>query len=379
GTAQGGQGGSSQGGTAQGGQGGNAGVGGVAGTGAVPAFSVEGEVVCDFCAMWTTCFDPTTVPGGEGSEVDENGCPLWLDPDRTPNFCGDGFVDYWLDGSPFNGSCCYQSMYACGGGRPFMVGDEARVAAVVPRGDWFGHGELLPVDVSPSVSARLVDAWLEDAQMEHASVAAFARLTLELLALGAPADLVRDSQQAGMDEQRHAATCFRMASRFSGIGLGPGPLSMDGALRSRSLVDFAWCTFVEGCLGESMAALVAEAGAELASDIEIRAALTGIAADEARHAELAWRVLGWSLGRLDTAARGELLYRMRNEAVGQLLRLRGSTDHAERVQRGSPTDQLAAYGRVSPTEQVALKCAAVEGAVLPCIEALLAETQRCAA
>jgi hypothetical protein len=51
--------------------------------------------------------------------------------------------------------------------------------------------------------------------MEHASVAAFARFTLDLLALGAPADLVQSAQQALGDEIAHAELCFGLAGATS--------------------------------------------------------------------------------------------------------------------------------------------------------------------
>ncbi len=60
--------------------------------------------------------------------------------------------------------------------------------------------------------AALGAAWLRNALMEHASVAALARFTLELLAVGAPADLIRDSNAAASDETRHAELCFALAA-----------------------------------------------------------------------------------------------------------------------------------------------------------------------
>ncbi len=66
-------------------------------------------------------------------------------------------------------------------------------------------------------------AWLRNALMEHASIAAFARFTLELLAVGAPADLIRDSNAAASDETRHAELCFALASEYLGESEGPGP------------------------------------------------------------------------------------------------------------------------------------------------------------
>ena len=58
----------------------------------------------------------------------------------------------------------------------------------------------------------VVKAWTTAARAEHASVASFARFTLQLLHLGAPADLVADAQQAALDEVRHARLCFGVAS-----------------------------------------------------------------------------------------------------------------------------------------------------------------------
>ena len=51
--------------------------------------------------------------------------------------------------------------------------------------------------------ARLGVAWLEIARMEHASIAAFARFALQLLAVGAPPDLILAGQRAMADETNH--------------------------------------------------------------------------------------------------------------------------------------------------------------------------------
>lgn len=58
--------------------------------------------------------------------------------------------------------------------------------------------------------------------MEHASVAAFARFTLQLLAMGAPAELVQASVGAAADELDHARLRFGIADRFDGrLGAPP--------------------------------------------------------------------------------------------------------------------------------------------------------------
>jgi hypothetical protein len=54
-------------------------------------------------------------------------------------------------------------------------------------------------------------------------------------------------------------------------------------------------SLVDGCLNEGIAADVAANGARGARDPIVRDTLQMIAADEERHAELAWSVLAWCL------------------------------------------------------------------------------------
>ena len=68
---------------------------------------------------------------------------------------------------------------------------------------------------------KLGEYWLHNARMEHASIAAFARLSLELLSLGAPPDLLRQSASAQADEIHHAEICFSLASHYLGEGISP--------------------------------------------------------------------------------------------------------------------------------------------------------------
>jgi hypothetical protein len=74
--------------------------------------------------------------------------------------------------------------------------------------------------------ATQAEHWTKLGQMEHASIAAFARLQLQLLALGAPPDLVQACNQALIDETAHTRLCFGLASAYAGRGIGPGPLDV---------------------------------------------------------------------------------------------------------------------------------------------------------
>jgi hypothetical protein len=133
--------------------------------------------------------------------------------------------------------------------------------------------------------------------MEHASIAAFARFSLQLLALGAPPDLVEACTQALADETAHALLCFGIASAYAGRAIGPGPLDVSRSLEVTSLVDVVDLVIAEGCFGETSAALEAFEAADAATDPVIVAAYSRIAADEQRHAELAFRFLRWAFER----------------------------------------------------------------------------------
>ena len=225
-----------------------------------------------------------------------------------------------------------------GGGRPFVVDGTARQAGVVTRADWLERRLEGAADGKPEELRRLTAAWLADAQAEHGSIASFARFTLHLLALGAPPDLVGDAQRAGSDEIEHAKLCFALASRYAGRSLGPGPLALEGAVNGVSLAELAVATVREGCVGETMSAVLAGERLERARDAEVRAALDRIAADETRHAELAWRTVAWAIARGGEVVR-EAVRLTFAEAVAPYLAYRSVAEEG-----GDTRDELSDHG-----------------------------------
>jgi hypothetical protein len=196
--------------------------------------------------------------------------------------------------SPTGRTC--QPAPACG--RPFLVEHAPRLAGVVSSDAWLGVERVASVEIpsESEVARRLADHWTRIGLMEHASIAAFARFTLQLLALGAPAELVRASIEAQSDETRHAAIAFEMASLYGAKPVGPAPLDLRGALDDLSLADVLRTTIAEGCIGETRAALEAAEAARIATVPGVKRVLERIASDESTHADLAWRVVKWILG-----------------------------------------------------------------------------------
>jgi hypothetical protein len=137
---------------------------------------------------------------------------------------------------------------------------------------------------------------------EAASVHAFAALAVELAALGAPPELLAQIQSATADEVRHAEAVARLVAEHGGRCRPPARRPHT----ARQAREIAIENAVEGCVRETWAALLAAHQAGHAEDPRVRAVMRPIAADEARHAELAWAIDAWLCGLLDPAARAEV-------------------------------------------------------------------------
>ncbi|HMI91047.1 MAG TPA: ferritin-like domain-containing protein [Polyangiales bacterium] len=275
------------------------------------------------------------------------------------------------DGTPMgDGSCCYVFCPGACCGRPFEVGGELRLPGVSERNDWLGavarHFTAQSEHVvSAALAQRIAREWLDDARMEHASIASFARFTLDLLAAGAPADLLAQAQRAALDEVAHAQACFALASRYAGTAFGPSALATGDCAPAASLTEAVVSAFREGCIGETLAAAHARAALAVARDPQVRSTLTRIAEDEARHAELAWRFAAWGLPRCT----GDLRARLQHELDRAL-----AEQPAPPLER-EPAELLAdlhAAGRLSAAQRLDLARRSLREVVVPCAEALLA-------
>lgn len=213
-----------------------------------------------------------------------------------------------------------------GEGEAPVWGEDASFAALEVSG--------LSEETRREVSA----GWLEDARTEHASVAAFSRLALDLLAIGAPPNLVIRAHSAAMDEVDHARKAYAIASRFAGRTLEPTTYPKAAALEPRELdaLTVARESLLEGVVGESAcAALLARGASEVSSDV-LRRHLARLAADEAGHAELARDIVRHCVARAGSAK------------LSLLADLRVALDRAAGTTLPDAGSDLRAFGRFSP-------------------------------
>jgi hypothetical protein len=345
-----------------GGAGGATGVGGAGG--ATGAGGSPGDA--GLCGPVQMCFSPgdaglcpapaslvgmtaylTACPGAPGT------CPRIAQVLSGPFVDGGTECCYFVEGTPIP---CYV-------GRTFFL-DEGVVKAELRPGRGWRQGPRPEVDALPAETRRaLGEAWARDGLFEHASVASFSRFSMQLLALGAPADLVRDTHAACVDEVRHAELCFALASAYLGHDVEPSGLPMPAAVGiDADLAAVAAESALEGCVGETVAAVQAYVSLLRATDPAVREVLAMTVEDETRHAELAWRFLAWTL---DTGGPD-----VRERVMRAFAGFRPARPTPENLD-GVEVTLFEAHGRMVAGDARAIADQALADVVRPCLCALL--------
>ena len=316
--------------------------------------------------------------GGSGGELDAglgpSGEPCPVGAAVPPlfekcSFHGESLHVVAVNGGPVveNGQCCYDLLVTypfCGYvGRAFLVEGDMIKARVRKGAGW-----TLPLapqidHLSAATRRALADAWVKDGLFEHASVATFSRFAIQLMSVGAPARLLHETLAAGRDEVRHAELCFALASAYAGEPLEPDDFPVAGQLPiDRELTAIVAETVVEGCIGETLAAVQAQAQLAITTDPAVRAALEATVEDETRHAELAWKVVAWAVRRGGAPVR----------AVVERAFSEFRAPPAPTLDLGAVNLQhFAEHGRLTPEHARALALEALATVVRPCAAGLL--------
>jgi hypothetical protein len=233
-------------------------------------------------------------------------------------------------------------------GRPLRVGGKS-VGAAVGRGLRWADGPRPDVaDLDDDTRRALGMMWLHDATKEHGSVPAFAELTWQLAALGAPARLLARCQHSALQEIDHAQRCFAACETYLQREIAVGPIAaapprlpaMRGAARLARRV--ARQTLEDGCLIEDLNADFAERAHALATDPAMRSLTAIIAREEREHADLAWDILLWCM-EVEPSVADHV--RRRLARLPRAIEIPYDLATAEAIARAD-ADALAAHGRV---------------------------------
>ncbi len=188
-----------------------------------------------------------------------------------------------------------------GWGRPLRVRGRQVHPELREGADW-EHGERPdPAGLDEATRAALEALWVHAAQTEHAAVPAFARVSWLRAAAGAPAELLRRSHRAALEEIAHAQLCFALAAGYGGRAhtVEPMPELLDAGLGlDGELIDtLVGESLADGCLLEDFNADIAAECAAVCEQPVTRAGLERIAREERSHADFSWAVVEWLVQR----------------------------------------------------------------------------------
>eukprot|EP00938_MAST-03A_sp_MAST-3A-sp1_P004281 g4281.t1 len=171
-----------------------------------------------------------------------------------------------------------------------------------------------------------VKHWCDSGLAEHSSVAGFSKVLVGLLNVDAPKIIVNASQNAALDEIKHAKLCFGLANAIRVLCgekngdnrvLAPGALPVKSTLKVHtSLAEVAAASAIEGCVEETLSAFLAAVALDVlptpnspryipSVGDKISFVLKHITNDESRHASLAWYTVRWCLEEERKRLKGE--------------------------------------------------------------------------
>jgi hypothetical protein len=198
-------------------------------------------------------------------------------------------------------------------GRPYVTENGILSAQVKHlETDWIT--EVTP-SLNPLTDPQKSQKWLTTALNEQSSVASFSVFSLQLLAVGAPSDLVKRAHLSAIDEIKHAQLSFGLASSFSGSPISPGEYTPHTISIEPDLLGICSAVAREGCVAETFSTLKAALDLEEEKDPVVREVLQTIIKDETRHSVLAWDTIKWCIERNSTLV--EPLYKVILEELYQ--------------------------------------------------------------
>eukprot|EP01084_Bolivina_argentea_P131520 232129_1 len=140
--------------------------------------------------------------------------------------------------------------------------------------------------------------WKQQALSEYASIATFSKFSLELMSIGAPLWFIELSNQASIDEIRHAKVSFDIANMY----LNSEQCMISDVFPSHVVnIDADWNRIskdvvIGGCLGETLSAfkMIKNKYGNIIDEY-----LYSMAMDEIKHSALAWVTIKWMIDNVE--------------------------------------------------------------------------------
>jgi hypothetical protein len=208
------------------------------------------------------------------------------------------------------------------------------------------------VTLTPEERRLVQREWTRRVEAEYRSAAITHHLTLWLLKLVAPFELIRAGLSIVDDELVHSELSHAVLVAAGGGGVPPMEPATIGLRHPpddellRAVVQTSVETF---CLGETVAVRLFSRLRAPATEPAARAALDRILKDEVRHRDFGWSLLEWLLSTPQSGVVRGLVQEMLPDMFA---RLRTNYAYSELHREGSPSPALGAFG-LMPTPDYA--------------------------
>ena len=245
------------------------------------------------------CQDSTECEiGGCGVSVFEDGCSRVesLACYTANDACrgGDECTETGLNAcyaTPDGWSC---SDFNCAVGRPLTNGTSYQMAPLSSGDGWTNDDLTINCAyLSKEEIATVISHWENVTQLEHSSIASFSRFSLQMMAMGAPADILLAIQKATSDEIRHTQRAADILSGLIGSKVTLGAFPIKGLSIESSREALISNLIKEACFAETLGVAELTAALKWCDHPEISAHLSEVLEEETEHAHLAWKALKW--------------------------------------------------------------------------------------
>jgi len=207
--------------------------------------------------------------------------------------------------------------------------------------------------LDPAVRAELARIWGERIPTEYRSITGFSTLSFDLIAAGAPVDLVAVCHRVCIDELRHTELAVKMVEIYGGR-LPALPREISSLPADESLTAVAQAcrsAILLSCLGETFACTELDMLRERAVDPVVRGVLRVFLADEIVHARIGWAYLAHAFKTADETTRRTVGDAIPSYVAGIARNLFGDENEDAAVDVTNDDPRLAAHGVCSMREE----------------------------
>lgn len=226
--------------------------------------------------------------------------------------------------------------------------------------------------LEPDVRAELARIWGERIPTEYRSITGFSTFSFDLIAAGAPVDLVAVCHRVCIDELRHTELAVRMVEVYGGTrpDLPRDISNLPADAKLTAVGQACRSAILLSCLGETFACTELAMLRDRAVDPVVQGVLTIFLSDEIVHARIGWAYLAHAMKTADPKTKASVADAVPRYIEGIAANLFGTEEALAAVDVTNDDARLAAHGVCSMREEQDLYRQFVPDVFLPGLQAV---------